>query len=717
MTINRREFVVASVAGAAMASQRVRAFAAPQGTIQVAIDAAQIGSPVSPLVFGGYMEPATTRVWAEMLTDRKFAHPVTDAPLAPANSFMRRFMGEPFRPVGPAGTVEMDTVYPFVGKHSPRVKVDGSEPRGIQQSRLRLGLGKSYDGRIYLAGEPSVKVVVRLVWGPGQQDAQTITVPPLSREYRKFPLRFTSSADTDQGRLEILATGTGSFHIGTVSLMAADNVQGFHAGMVKQFRDIGFRMVKWPGGNFVSAYDWYDGIGDRDKRPPRPAPMWFGMIESNDVGIHEFIAFCKLLGAEPDLAVNSGFGEARLAAEQVEYCNGSINTRLGRMRAENGQPDPFDVRLWTIGNEMYGFWQYGHMSLDQYCVKHNYFVEAMKKVDPTIKVTSAGASICEQSWCLAENKQFAKDFWQPPVLETLPIPFMSTLDYDGWMLKNCADNIDFVSEHTYAYPDLAFDGGKQLFVDVQDPLPLRTRRLANRVGEAFEAWEKYLEKMPELKTSGMKFIFDEWGTRFRRAAGTSGGFQRPVGMVTPLSYALFLHEVFRHSDMVAATCPTGSFGTVVADITGDAVGLNAEGLVIKIMARHFANALPVSVDGSSPQQQVYGTPLVDKGTKPTGSPTYPLDIVAALSGDRTKLILSIVNPTEESREFSPQIRGIKLRGAGRLSQIAAPNLNANNEAGKEPLVGIIESSQPALPQTVHVPPLSVSLYEFEVETA
>lgn len=717
MTMNRREFMAASAAGVAMLNPGIKGFAAPAGKIQVAIDAAQVGGPVSPLVFGGYMEPATTRVWAEMLTDRKFARPVTDASPAPANSFMRRFMGEPFRPVGPAGTVEMDTAKPFVGNQSPRVKVAGSEPRGIQQSRLRLGRGKSYEGRVYLAGEPTVKVVVRLVWGPTPSDSQSIAIPPLSREYRKFSLRFTSPVDTEEARLEILGAGSGSFLVGTASLMPADNVQGFHAGMVKQFKDIGFRMAKWPGGNFVSAYDWYDGIGDRDKRPPRIAPMWYGMVEPNDVGIHEFIAFCRLLGAEPDLAVDSGFGEARVAAEEVEYCNGPVTTRLGKLRAENGHPEPFNVRLWTIGNEMYGFWQYGHMSADQYCVKHNYFVEAMKKVDPAIKVTSAGASICEQSWCLAENKQFAKDFWQPPVLETLPIPYLSTLDFDGWMLKNCAENIDFVSEHTYAYPDLAYDGSKQVFVDVHDPLPLRTRRLANRVGEAFEAWQAYLDKMPALRSRGMKFIFDEWGTRYRSASGPAGGFQRPVGMVTPLSYALFLHEVFRHSDMVAATCPTGSFGTVVMDNAGDAVGLNAEGLVIKIMATHFVDAHPVAVDGNSPQQQVTGTPMVDKPTNPTGSPTYPLDIVAALSADRRKLILSVVNPTEDVQEFSPQIGGVKRLGAGKLSQIAAPSLSSNNESGKEPVVKIVVSPLTALGETVQIPSLSVSVYELEIETA
>ena len=156
--MNRREFLAASAAGAAMMQQGMTAFAATAENIQVTIDATRIGGPVNPMIFGGYMEPATTQVWAEMLTDRKFANPITSAVAAtPANSFFRRFLGEPFKPVGPEGTVEMDTVRPFVGKHSPRVKLDGSEPRGIRQSKLRLGRGKAYEGRVYLAGDPERK--------------------------------------------------------------------------------------------------------------------------------------------------------------------------------------------------------------------------------------------------------------------------------------------------------------------------------------------------------------------------------------------------------------------------------------------------------------------------------------------------------------------------------------------------------------------------------
>jgi alpha-N-arabinofuranosidase len=715
MTMNRREFLAATAAGAALLPQGITAFAATGTSIQATIDASKTGAPINPLIFGGYMEPATTSVWAEMLTDRKFANPVTDATPPPSNSFFARFMGVPFKPVGPAGCVVMDTVRPFVGKHSPRVTLGGSEPRGIQQSKLRLGKGKSYEGRVWLAGDPGAKVVVRLVWGAGAGDSQTIAIPALTHEYKKFPLKFTPAVDTTDARLEILGTGSGVFHVGTASLMPADNVQGFHAGMIRLFKEEGFKMFKWPGGNFVSAYDWRDGLGDRDKRPPRLQVMWSDRVESNDVGLHDFIALCRLVGAEPDLAIDSGFGSAREAAEEVEYCNGSVETRMGKMRAENGAPEPFNVRLWTIGNEMYGDWQMGYMALDQYWVKHNFIVEAMRKVDPKIKVTVSGASVCEKSVGGAEKRNnFFPDPWEAPMRDKLPYEFGSQSDWDGWLLEKCAGNIDFLSEHTYAYPDLAFDAEKQLFVDVHDPMQFRARRLANRIGEAFEAWDKYVEKMPSLKDKDIKFIFDEWGNRLRSASpNDTGGFMRQTGMLVPLSYALCLHEIFRHSDKVEASCATGGLRLLIGP-DGEAVGFASEGVVMKLLQTHFLNAIPLALDGDSPQQLVPGTPFVDRGLKPTGSSTYPLDVLAAFSADRKKIILSVVNPTEEGRSFTPKISGVKLRGEGKLYQIAPPSVNSTNEAGKEPAVKIVESALNGLPESVLAPPVSVSLYEFDV---
>jgi alpha-L-arabinofuranosidase len=699
-----------------MLNQGVRAFAAPSGSIQVSIDASKAGAPVNPLIFGGYMEPATTSVWAELLSDRKFAKAIEPAPATqPAALGGFRFRGEPFRPVGPAGVVEMDTVRPFVGAHSPRIKVSGSEPCGIAQTKLRVAGGKAYDGRVYLCGDPSAKVVVRLVWGTGAGDSQSVTIPALTGEYKKFPFKFTPKADSTDARLEIVATGSGTFHVGTASLMAADNVQGFRPGMIKLFKEEGFKMMKWPGGNFVSAYDWRDGLGDRDKRPPRIQPMWSDGIESNDVGLHDFITLCRLVGAEPDLAIDSGFGSAREAAEEVEYCNGSVNTRMGKMRAENGSPEPFNVRVWTIGNEMYGPWQYGRMSLDQYWVKHNYIVEAMKAVDPKIKVTLSGATVCEKGIGAAEKKgDFFPSMWEPPIPDKLPFEFGSTADWDGWLLNKCMNTTDFVSEHTYAYPELIYDADKQSFVDVTDPLQYRTRRLANRIGGAFDAYDKYCEMIPGLKEKNIKFVFDEWGNRVRSMKATQGGgFGRNTGMLTPLSYALCLHEMFRRSDRIAASCATGGL-RVLTDISGDGVGLASEGMVFKLLQNKFFNALPIAVDGNSAQPLMAGTAYVDRGIKPTGSPTYPLDVLAAYSADKKKFLISVVNPTEEAHSFSPKLSSVKLSAQGKLHQIAPPGVNSNNEVGKEPVVKIVESAQSGLPETIEVPPVSISVYEFDV---
>jgi alpha-N-arabinofuranosidase len=169
--------------------------------------------------------------------------------------------------------------------------------------------------------------------------------------------------------------------------------------------------------------------------------------------------------------------------------------------------------------------------------------------------------------------------------------------------------------------------------------------------------------------------------------------------------------------MIAASCPTSAFSLIVTDPTGDAVGWTAAGLVIKLMRAHFAGALPVELNGNSPQPLISGTAFLDRGTKPTGSPTYPLDVVAAFSADRKKFILSVVNPTVQAQEFAPQISGVKLIGAGRQWQLAAPSVDADNEPGKEPVVKIVESSQTALVNKVGVPPISVTVYEFEFENA
>ena len=116
----------------------------------------------------------------------------------------------------------------------------------------------------------------------------------------------------------------------TVSLMPSDNIEGFRPEVLKLLKELNSPVYRWPGGNFVSGYNWKDGIGDPDRRPPRKNPAWLG-VEHNDVGIDEFMRFCELLDTEPYITVNSGQGARRQAAEEVEYVNGAASTRHGQV--------------------------------------------------------------------------------------------------------------------------------------------------------------------------------------------------------------------------------------------------------------------------------------------------------------------------------------------------------------------------------------------------
>ena len=152
-------------------------------------------------------------------------------------------------------------------------------------------------------------------------------VPKVGSQYEKHEFSFTADSTTDHAMLEIKAVSDKPVLVGTVSLMLADNIRGMRPDTLALLKQLNAPMYRWPGGNFVSGYNWRDGIGDRDRRPPRRNPAWTG-VEHNDVGIDEFIAFCREVNAEPMIAVNTGFGDDYSAAQEVEYCNGTAE--IGR---------------------------------------------------------------------------------------------------------------------------------------------------------------------------------------------------------------------------------------------------------------------------------------------------------------------------------------------------------------------------------------------------
>ena len=344
----------------------------------------ETNAPISKYVYGQFIEHIggiiNNGIWAEMLDDRKFYYPIM--PQAQAASPSRgRFALRHWNFVGPEEAVTMDTNAPYVGDHTPLVKLTGNEPCGIQQSGLAIRKGKSYTGRIILAGTPGVKISVTLIWGTNANERQTTSIENISGDYKTVPLNFTAQADTDNARLGIVGTGKGSFHIGAVSLMPADNVQGFRREVVDALKQLHSGVYRFPGGNYVSGFEWTDAVGDLDRRPSRWDYAWH-VMQPNDVGTDEFMTLCKLLDVEPYITVNAGFGDAHSAADWVEYCNGSKSSKMGKWRAANGHPEPYGVKFWGVGNEAWGGWQLGAMTLEQFEVKHNLFAQAMRAVDP-----------------------------------------------------------------------------------------------------------------------------------------------------------------------------------------------------------------------------------------------------------------------------------------------------------------------------------------------
>lgn len=156
-------------------------------------------------------------------------------------------------------------------------------------------------------------------------------------------------------------------------------------------RRLGVSTIRYPGGNFVSGYDWEDGVGPRTTRPVRHDMAWRS-IEPNLVGTDEFIAWARSAGAEPMLTVNLGTRGAEAARNLVEYCNGPRGTLFGDQRAANGHPEPYGVRTWCLGNEMDGPWQIGHTTADEYGRRAAAAGLAMREVDPAIELVACGSS-------------------------------------------------------------------------------------------------------------------------------------------------------------------------------------------------------------------------------------------------------------------------------------------------------------------------------------
>jgi len=688
----------------------------PAAPLSVSINARQTAMPTSQYQFGMFIEhigPLIYRsLWSEMLDDRKFYFPITAAkPDVQSQRHQGDFPGlalRKWRTVGPGNAVTMDEDQPFVGKQSPRIALDGSDPRGIRQSGLAVVKGKQYIGHVWLKGTPGSTVKVALIWGDGASERQTASFVHLTSTYANFPFRFTAKVGSGNAVFEITGTGTGNFHVGTVSVMPADNIEGFRPDTVALLRQLHSGFWRLPGGNFLSDWSWYNGVGPLDRRPPTYDYAWNAM-QSNDVGLDEFMTLCRLIGVEPYITVNAGFGDAHSAGEEVEYMNGPASTRLGAERARNGHPQPYNVKFWDIGNEPYGVWQLGRTDLKYYVLKHNEFAAAMRKADPSIILLASG-NMPEPMDLTGEMR--AKDVDNMRAVEGTPE------DWTGGEIEHCWGNFSGITQHWYARSGQRFDVQKAKHLPLDAPTeagydkvgqtPLEYARYpANIVQLRAQEWYRYEQRFPQLLTKHIFLSIDEY-------AYFGGSFNRAPDLKMALAYSMILNEMLRHTDFLRMSART--MGVSTLDYTPTAAVLNTTGLVYKLYGGSFVpGSIPVALTGNSPQPAPQFPVGGDQPKTNSGSPTYPLDMFAALTPDRKYLTLAVVNATNSAHSFELNVAGVRLKRQPTLWQITGKNLEAVDQVGQAPQVTITRGTWSGSLHSLSVAPISVSIYRFPVD--
>jgi alpha-N-arabinofuranosidase len=625
----------------------------------VSIDASQAGEPISPYIYGQFIEHLGRciygGIWAEMLEDRKFYFPV------PADKEIWRLTREqarvlaasPWKVIGPEGTVEMVKQDAFVGDHTPQITAPGDGTTvGIYQEELGLVKGKAYVGYLCFAPEGEVApVTVSLSWGESDADKAVHTfffvIKKVSAKYAKLPFKLTAGADSDNGRLAITTSGQGKLKIGCVSLMPADNVEGFRQDTLELLRQLNAPVYRWPGGNFVSGYDWRDGLGDRDKRPTRTNPAWTG-IETNDVGMHEFVRLCTLIGAEPMIAVNTGFGDAYSAAAEVEYANGGADTRMGTWRTKNGHPRPFAVKWWCVGNEMFGRWQLGYMQLNHYVLKHNWVEQKMRQVDPTIKTVGSGevGDAGPRSWTRG-------------------------------MLTSCADHMDLISEHFYCRS--------------KDDIPQHVQQIPANIKRIADAHRKLRAELPSLQGKDIRISLDEWNYWY--GPHVFGELGTRYFLKDALGIAAGLHEYFRNSDIMFMANYAQTVNVIgCIKTTKTAADFDSTALPLMLYRRRFGT-IPVAVEHQA----------------------APLDISAALTEDRKALTVAVVNPTNAPAQMKLSLGSLKLAGPAQTWVIAGDDPLACNQPGEPRQVDIEEAGTADLAGVVSARPLSITLWKVALQ--
>ena len=378
---------------------------------------------------------------------------------------------------------------------------------------------------------------------------------------------------------------------------------GFRKDVLEAVKPLGVSVLRWPGGNFASGYNWKDGIGPRDQRPARPDHAW-GALETNRFGTDEFLTYCERIGATPYLCINAGLGSVDEARQWVEYTNETRNTYWANMRRKNGREQPWNVKIWGLGNEIDGPWQLGHKNAEDYAKFALEAAKAMRRQDLSLELIASGSS-----------------------------NFRPGTDWIGWnreVLERLKDEIDYISLHTYIGNQ---PNNFEQYLAVSQDIDYRIQVVEGQIKAAQNG-----QRAPRP----IKIAFDEWNTWYRARRGTTEyeiaatGLEEKYNFEDALATGMFFNSFFRHANVVKMA-NLAQLVNVIAPIF-----TNKQGLFLQTI--YFPLAEYAKQKANQSLDLLVNSPTYRIGNR---APLGYLDVSGSYSARDRAIYLNVLNRSEK----------------------------------------------------------------------
>ena len=318
-------------------------------------------------------------LWAQILKTRSFE----------SMGKTRIVSFDPWKCFGKNILCELDSSITYAPSYSVHIVNNGNEYGGIKQENLKLHNEELYNGHIWAYAKDNIKCDREIIFNEEL----------ISGEWKKVNFSFYNGLSDSDAEIFFLIDGQKEVWLDQASLVPDSAVVGTWKSVMKKIKELKPGTMRFPGGCVADCYFWEDGVGLPDKRPCKENRHWGGM-ESNSFGTDEYIRFCSEIEAQPLICVNFGSSTPYDAANWVEYCNGDTSTEYGKKRFINGNIDPYNVKYWEIGNEVFADWETGNCSASDYIKKYVLFAKEMNNRDKKIFLFACGgdAGKPEQSW-------------------------------------------------------------------------------------------------------------------------------------------------------------------------------------------------------------------------------------------------------------------------------------------------------------------------------